>query len=141
MPVAYPEGGLKANNSQLLKYLAGSGYFRAVPDEQDPILGGARQPTTQRTPNPFLAALAQSGGGVRNTAPTVGRLGPGNLIDSLATGIYGPGGERLIPNDPSQPPGPVGRGPGYWIFDGWGNVWRNDWDVEGGRPTMIKGEN
>ena len=94
----------------------------------DALTGAVTQPG-----NPLLRAVAGLGspGGGSGYAP--GWMGHGHA-PGLASGgkqFYG-----------AQAPGPVGRGPGNWVWDGWGGSWRSDWVGQDpyGR-WLVSGEN
>lgn len=130
---------LAAEQERLRQRYAGSRVAEQAQPGGPTVLAG-QMPGQPFSLPPWAAGLGlgqSAAAPVVNTAPVVGSLDKfHNTIDSLTSGIWGPGGERLIPNDPSRPPGPIGRGPGYWLQD-WGvaynpagtgsMTWRNDW--------------
>jgi hypothetical protein len=95
---------------------------------------GALVPSDEDVMNPVfkkdLAAL-EAGGPARDWNAF-------NPDDWLPSGVnrYN---QFLGGRDPNAPPGPVGRGPGFWFWDAWGGQWRSDWEQRGGQ-WFIKGE-
>jgi hypothetical protein len=90
---------------------------------------GAFVPTAQQ-----LAAVAGGGGGA---------LGPYNLAGD--GGAWGPTGinqyNPYLARGDMPAPGPVGRGPGFWLMDNYGTpFWRSDWDPSSPGGMHVFGE-
>lgn len=125
---------------RLRRQYAGMPQERAVASEPPAV---TRPVGTLGLPN--LGAFSATVGPV---APVPGRSsGPYDLAGD--GGAWGPNGVNLFnplhARGDMPAPGPVGRGPGFWILDDFGTpYWRQDWvAAPSGDPRgyLIKGEN